>query len=90
MLNQSWRYLRAQTTKKDRGKEMIELGVYKHFKGNLYRVILTATDANTEEIIVIYVPLYGNGRVSARTEADFTEEVDRLNYKGARFVKVKE
>jgi len=104
---------------------MVEPGVYKHYKGQQYRVLFMATwadyerpqpdddvivyvdgklsavcahrkplnvlmtvkwsgnpcDSNAEaavdagDTVVIYVGLYGEGRLSARTETEFTERV---------------
>lgn len=36
----------------------MRLGVYRHYKGKLYLVIGSARHTETEEELVIYVPLY--------------------------------
>jgi hypothetical protein len=36
----------------------IELGRYRHFKGGEYQVIDTVTHSETEEVMVLYRPLY--------------------------------
>jgi hypothetical protein len=63
-------------------------GLYKHFKGELYRVLMTATEATTSQIIVVYVPLYGQGIIRWRTEQDFAEYVVRRDYSGPRFYRI--
>jgi hypothetical protein len=63
-------------------------GLYKHFKGALYRVLMTATEATTSQIIVVYVPLYGQGLLRWRTEQDFTVQVERIDYTGPRFYRI--
>jgi hypothetical protein len=50
-------------------------GTYRHFKGNLYRVIGTATHSETLETLVVYQPLYGEGKLWVRPLASFTEKV---------------
>lgn len=55
-------------------------GVYRHFKGNLYRVEGTAIDSETQKTLVLYRPLYGDGALWARPLDMFLSEVDREKY----------
>ena len=44
----------------------IKPGRYRHFKGNEYQVIGMARHSETEEEMVVYRPLYGEGGLCAR------------------------
>lgn len=54
----------------------IKPGVYRHYKGNEYRVIDTAYHSETEELLVLYRPLYGESALWVRPFDMFTEEID--------------
>lgn len=66
---------------------MMELkpGRYRHFKGNEYEVIGLATHSETEETVVVYRPLYGDGALWVRPLAMFTETVERDGQVQPRF-----
>ena len=63
----------------------IKPGKYRHFKGNLYEVIGTATHSETREPMVVSRALYGEHGLWVRPAAMWSETVDRDGYHGPRF-----
>ena len=68
-------------------KPVVESGLYRHFKGNSYRVHFTAKHSETEEPMVCYERI-DTGEKWVRDAKMFTENVKRGDYDGPRFVKV--
>lgn len=62
-------------------------GIYRHYKGNLYRVIGTAKHSETLEELVIYKAMYENeeGGLWVRPKSMFLEEVEIDGQKIPRF-----
>jgi len=60
-------------------------GVYRHFKGNLYRLLYVAKHSETLEPMVVYQALYGEGGIWVRPASMWTEHVEKENYSGPRF-----
>jgi hypothetical protein len=51
------------------------IGAYRHYKGNLYEVLGVARHSETEEEVVVYRALYGDGGLWVRPLAMFEETV---------------
>ena len=54
----------------------LKLGLYRHYKGNEYRVLGTATHSETLEELVLYQPQYGDRAYWVRPIAMFLESVE--------------
>ncbi len=65
-------------------------GIYRHFKGNLYRLLFVASDSETREPMVVYQALYGERGYWVRPAKMWSEIVDRDGYHGPRFSLVEE
>ena len=55
-------------------------GIYKHFKGDYYLVQDIATHSETQEKVVVYRRLYGDGSLWVRPINMFISEVDHNKY----------
>ncbi|MDG2091551.1 MAG: DUF1653 domain-containing protein [Gammaproteobacteria bacterium] len=64
---------------------LIPLGLYRHYKGKEYSVLGFAKDSETKELMVLYVPLYGDGGYWVRPLSMFTEEIELDGQKTPRF-----
>ncbi len=51
------------------------LGLYRHYKGNLYEVVGTARHSETLEPMTVYRALYGEHGLWVRPAAMFAEQV---------------
>ena len=69
-----------------------ELGVYRHYKGNLYEVVGTARHSETLEAMTVYKMLYGNTQEQlqlwVRPQKMFLEEILVNGKMEPRFSKV--
>ena len=54
---------------------MIKSGIYRHYKNKLYEIIDVATHSESMEQLVVYKPLYGEGKLWVRPIGMFDEEV---------------
>ena len=68
----------------------LEPGIYKHFKGRLYKVIGVSEHTETGEKLVVYQALYGNYTIYCRPFNMFVENVEDFHhhYRGPRFRRV--
>lgn len=69
-------------------KPALELGRYRHYKGNEYEVIDLARHSETGEWMVVYRPLYGEQGLWVRPYAMFCEIAIFNDQQQARFAKI--
>lgn len=60
-------------------------GRYRHFKGGEYEVVGVARHSETDERLVVYRPLYGEGGLWVRPAAMFLEPVEHAGRTVPRF-----
>lgn len=66
----------------------LQPGLYRHYKGQQYRVIGIARHSETEEELVVYQALYGDYGLWVRPLSMFTETVQVNGEQIARFALV--
>lgn len=66
-------------------KNKIKTGQYRHYKGNLYQVEGVAKHSETEELMVVYRPLYGQQSLWVRPLTMFIEDVEIDGSRQPRF-----
>ena len=64
---------------------MLKKGIYKHFKGNKYELLDIAKHSETQEEMVVYKALYGDGGIWVRPVFMWDEEVEFEGEKVKRF-----
>jgi len=60
-------------------------GIYRHYKGNTYRVLGVAHHSETQEPLVVYQALYGQRGLWVRPHAMWIEFVDVAGQRVPRF-----
>ena len=68
----------------------IKLGIYKHYKGNEYRVLGIALHSETLEEMVIYQALYGEYKIWVRPKKMWNELVVVNGVNKPRFMFLRE
>ena len=58
---------------------------YRHYKGNLYKIISLARDTETLDPVVVYQAMYGTGSVWVRPLGMFLENVEHNGKTICRF-----
>lgn len=67
---------------------IVQPGLYQHYKGGEYRVLDTAIHSETLESMVVYRPLYGQGKLWVRPATMFFESVDVDGEQVLRFTRI--
>lgn len=63
-------------------------GRYRHYKGKFYEVLGVARHSESDELLVVYRPLYGDMALWVRPLAMFTEQVTVGGVSQPRFERV--
>lgn len=60
--------------------KVLENRIYRHFKGNNYKVLCVAMHTGTQEKMVVYQALYGDYKYFVRPYETFVSKVDHDKY----------
>ena len=63
---------------------------YRHFKGNIYKVLHVAKNSETLEDMVVYQAMYGDRGIWVSPKAMFDEVIERDGRKISRFTEISE
>ncbi len=63
----------------------IKIGKYRHFKGGEYEVLFLAKHSETQEEMVVYRALYGEGEIWVRPARMWNEEIEKDGKRYKRF-----
>lgn len=55
----------------------MKLGIYQHFKGNFYTLLHIAKHSETDELMAVYHPNYGERDIFVRPLSMFDETIER-------------
>ena len=69
-------------------ESVIVCGRYRHYKGNTYQVLGVARHSETDELLVVYQPEYGERALWVRPLTMFCEQVQHQGQWQARFAKI--
>ena len=61
---------------------------YRHFKGNIYRLVGIAKDSETLEEMIVYQAMYGDGQLWVRPKEMFFGKVERDGKMMERFTEI--
>ncbi len=67
----------------------VQLGKYRHFKGNLYELIEVAHHSESQEPVAVYRALYGDHGLWVRPLEMFLETIERDGAEIQRFQHIK-
>lgn len=70
-------------------KELVIGGIYKHYKGNEYKVVSVAKHSETLEEMVVYQALYGEMGLWVRPKTMFLETIQKDGKEIERFAFVR-
>lgn len=70
-------------------KNIVINGIYRHYKGNLYKVLGLAKHSETEEDLVVYMQLYGDYAIWVRPMKMWNEIIEKDGKKYKRFELIK-